>query len=81
VVEGEAQRVTDRSMLERLAELWQSKIGWPYDVVEGGFRHRPEGPQPEAADPQGLVAVFAVKPSKVLSFGRGERFAQTRFRF
>jgi hypothetical protein len=68
-------------MLERLAELWQSKIGWPWDVVEGGFRPRPEGPQPENADADGVVPVFAVRPAKVLSFGRGERFAQTRFRF
>jgi nitroimidazol reductase NimA-like FMN-containing flavoprotein (pyridoxamine 5'-phosphate oxidase superfamily) len=44
IVEGRAERVTDRPMLERLAELWQSKIQWPYDVVGRGFRHRPEGP-------------------------------------
>ncbi|MBV8713673.1 MAG: pyridoxamine 5'-phosphate oxidase family protein [Chloroflexi bacterium] len=81
VVEGRAERVTDRKTLERLAELWQSKIGWPYDVVEGGFRHRPEGPQPETADLTAVVPVFAVRPSKVLSFGRGEQFAQTRYRF
>ena len=81
VVEGRAQRVTHRPTLERLAELWQSKIAWPYDVVEGGFRHRLDGPQPETADPAGVVPVFAVKPSKVLSFGRGEHFAQTRYRF
>jgi hypothetical protein len=81
VVEGRAERVTDRPTLERLAELWLSKIDWPYDVVEGGFRHRPEGPQPETADPAGVIPVFAVRPSKVLSFSRGEQFAQTRYRF
>ena len=81
VVEGPAERVTDRTTLERLAELWQSKIEWPYDVVEGGFRHRPEGPQPETTDADEVVPVFAVRPSKVLSFGRGERFTQTRYRF
>jgi nitroimidazol reductase NimA-like FMN-containing flavoprotein (pyridoxamine 5'-phosphate oxidase superfamily) len=81
VVEGRAERVSDRTTLERLAELWQSKIEWPYDVVEGGFRHRPEGPQPETADAEEVVPVFGVKPSKVLSFGRGERFTQTRYRF
>lgn len=80
IVEGRAERVTDRTTLERLTELWQSKIGWPYDVVEGGFRHRPEGPQPETQDPEEVVPVFAVRPSKILSFGRGERFAQTRYR-
>jgi len=81
VVEGRAERVTDRPTLERLAELWQLKIAWPWDVVEGGFRPRPEGPQPENADAEGVVPVFAVRPAKVLSFGRGERFAQTRYRF
>jgi nitroimidazol reductase NimA-like FMN-containing flavoprotein (pyridoxamine 5'-phosphate oxidase superfamily) len=80
VVEGPAERVTDRTMLQRLADLYESKIQWPYDVVEGGFRHRPEGPQPETADPAEVVPVFAVRPSKVLSFGRGERFSQTRYR-
>jgi nitroimidazol reductase NimA-like FMN-containing flavoprotein (pyridoxamine 5'-phosphate oxidase superfamily) len=81
VVEGRAERVTDRPILERLAELWQSKIQWPYDVVEGGFRHRLEGPLPETTDALGVVPVFVVRPSKVLSFGRGERFTQTRYRF
>ena len=81
VVEGQAERVTDRSTLNRLAELWLSKIGWPYDVVEGGFRHRPDGPQPETADAEQVVPVFAVRPSKILSFGRGESFSQTRYHF
>jgi general stress protein 26 len=81
IVEGRAERVTDHPTLERLAELWLAKLEWPYDVVEGGFRHRTEGPQPETADREAVVPVFAVRPSKVLSFGRGERFAQTRYRF
>ena len=80
VVEGRAERVTDRPTLERLAELWQSKIGWPWDVAKDGFRPRPEGPQPENADTVAVVPVFAVRPSRILSFGRGERFTQTRYR-
>lgn len=81
VVEGRADRVTDLMTLQRLADLWLSKIEWPYDAVEGGFRHRPEGPQPEtAAGSDEVVPVFAVRPSKVLAFGRGEGFTQTRFR-
>lgn len=80
IVEGRAERVTDRTRLEGLADLWQAKIAWPYDVVEGGFRHRPEGPQPESVDQEEVVPVFGVKPSKVLSFDRGERFIQTRYR-
>jgi nitroimidazol reductase NimA-like FMN-containing flavoprotein (pyridoxamine 5'-phosphate oxidase superfamily) len=80
VVEGRADRVTDLMTLERLADLWLSKIEWPYDAVEGGFRHRPEGPQPETAEKEEVVPVFAVRPSKALAFGRGERFTQTRYR-
>lgn len=80
IVEGKAERVTGHTRLERLADLWQSKIGWPYDVVEAGFQHRPEGPQPESAGQEEVVPVFGVTPSKVLAFGRGERFTQTRYR-
>jgi nitroimidazol reductase NimA-like FMN-containing flavoprotein (pyridoxamine 5'-phosphate oxidase superfamily) len=81
VVEGRAERVTDRPTLERLAELWQAKIGWPWDIAEDGFRPRPGGPQPENADSEETVPVFSVRPTRILSFGRGERFTQTRYRF
>lgn len=81
VVEGPAVRVTGLPTLERLAELWMAKIRWPYDAVEDGFRHRPEGPQPETSGVPGeVVPVFAVRPSKILAFGRGDEFSQTRFR-
>ncbi|MGC4951357.1 pyridoxamine 5'-phosphate oxidase family protein [Streptomyces sp. DT224] len=81
VVEGPAVRVAERAVLERLAELWMAKIRWPYDVAEGGFRHRPEGPQPESSgEPGAVVPVFAVRPVKVLAFGRGEVFSRTRLR-
>ena len=73
-----AERVTDRTTLERLAQMWQSRLDWPYDVGEDGFRHRPDGRAPNVEE--GSVPVFAVRPSKVLSFGRGERFIQTRYR-
>ena len=76
-----ASRANDALLSSLLAEVWQSKIAWPYDVVEGGFRHRPEGPQPETAVAEEVVPVFGVKPSKVLSFGRGDRFTQTRYQF
>ncbi|WP_241990236.1 MULTISPECIES: hypothetical protein [unclassified Streptomyces] len=81
MAEGPALRVAERGTLERLAELWMAKIGWPYDVVEDGFRHHPEGPQPETSEaPGAVVPVFAVRPVKILAFGRGEAFSQTRFR-
>jgi len=75
MVEGEPERVTDRSTLERLAAAWATRWDgqqWRYGVVDGGFAH----PDP-AVDH--IVLVFAVKPAKVLAFGKGP-FSQTRYR-
>jgi hypothetical protein len=70
VVEGVAQRVTDPVVLRRLAALWKSKLDWDFQVGEAEFR--------DAGGRHGLV--FGVRPSKVLSFGKGP-YAQTRYRF
>jgi general stress protein 26 len=74
MVEGEAQRVTDRATLDRLRASWATKWNgeWQYRVVDGGFAHG-DGP-----DIEGLVLVFAVKAAKILAFGKGD-FSQTRF--
>jgi nitroimidazol reductase NimA-like FMN-containing flavoprotein (pyridoxamine 5'-phosphate oxidase superfamily) len=73
VVEGLAVRVTDESILERLAAAWTTKWDgrWHYEVHDGGFRH-------DAGD--GAVIVFSVKPDKVFAFAKGT-FGQTRHRF
>jgi len=73
VVEGKAVRVTEESVLERLAEAWATKWDgrWHYEVHEGAFRHEAN------ADP---VLVFSVQPAKVLAFAKGT-FGQTRHRF
>ena len=78
VVEGSAERVTDRSTLTRLAAMWEADLDWPYDVVEDGFAHRPDGKAPNV-ESGGSVPVFGVRPAKILAFGRGERFSQTRY--
>jgi nitroimidazol reductase NimA-like FMN-containing flavoprotein (pyridoxamine 5'-phosphate oxidase superfamily) len=69
MVEGEAHRVTDRATLDRLAAAWRTKWdgSWQYDVTEGAFEH--EG--------GGRALVFAVRPTKVLAFGKGT-FSHTR---
>jgi hypothetical protein len=74
MVEGEAQRVTERAMLERLAAAWATKWSgqWRFEVAEGGFAQAD-------ADAHGPVLVFVVKPTKVLAFGKGE-FSHTRYR-
>jgi general stress protein 26 len=84
VVEGEASRVTDRATLERLAAMWLDKLDWRFDAVEEGFRHRSAAgaadPDPDSAEPD-IALVFAVAPTKVLAFGKGEPYSQTRYRF
>jgi general stress protein 26 len=72
IVEGAATRVTDTAQLERLAAIWKSNLDWDFDVVDGAFRD-PDGP--------GVALVFGVTPTKVLSFGKGEPYSQTRYRF
>lgn len=74
MVEGKAQRVTERTTLERLAAAWATKWdgSWQFGVSDDGFHHA-EG---------GLAQVFAVKLTKVLAFGKGEgAFSHTRHVF
>ena len=71
VVEGAAARVTERAQLQRLAALWKSQLDWDFEVRDGGFGD-PGGP---------VVLVFGVAPTKVLAFGKGEPYSQTRYRF
>jgi nitroimidazol reductase NimA-like FMN-containing flavoprotein (pyridoxamine 5'-phosphate oxidase superfamily) len=72
VVEGDAVRVRDESRLASVAAAFESKYGheWHFDVKDGSFHH--EG---------GEAWVFAIAPAKVLGFGKGESFSQTRYRF
>jgi hypothetical protein len=76
VVEGDAVRVTDDHRLRATAAAYVAKYGeeWRFDVRDGAFVPASE-PQAEPA------VVFAVAPAKVLAFGKGEPFSQTRYRF
>lgn len=69
MVEGEARRVTNSVVLERLAGEWAKKWDgrWQFEATHGGFHH-------EAG---GLALVFAVRPTKVLAFSKGS-FSHTR---
>jgi general stress protein 26 len=71
VVEGDAIRVTDTELLDRLAKAWGAKWDgrWRYEVRNGAFQHG-----------AGEALVFAVRPRKVLAFGKGH-FSHTRHRF
>jgi general stress protein 26 len=80
VVEGTAERVTDQEALEALAAMWKDKLDWPFEVVDGAF-HDPTPRPGDEEQRQGSAYVFAVRPAKVLAFGKGEPFSQTRYAF
>lgn len=69
VVEGQAVRVTDRSVLQRLAEAWARKWDgrWEYEPDDDGFKG--EG-----------IQVFSVRPAKIFAFAKGT-FSHTRHVF
>jgi nitroimidazol reductase NimA-like FMN-containing flavoprotein (pyridoxamine 5'-phosphate oxidase superfamily) len=71
VVEGVAERVIEDGRLQALADAWRTKYDgdWDFEVRDAAFQH--EG---------GEALVFAVVPTKVLAFAKGD-FAQTRYRF
>jgi uncharacterized pyridoxamine 5'-phosphate oxidase family protein len=70
VVEGTAVPVTDETLLQILAAEYASKYNWQYTVRDGAFYG--EG---------GRAVVYRVAPSTAFSFGKGEPFSQTRYRF
>jgi general stress protein 26 len=73
MVEGRAERVRDRSLLERLAAAWRRKWdgqSWTFDASDDGFTHEEGGP----------AHVYAIVPTKVLAFGKGT-FTHTRHVF
>jgi nitroimidazol reductase NimA-like FMN-containing flavoprotein (pyridoxamine 5'-phosphate oxidase superfamily) len=75
VVEGEAVRLTDDSELQQLADAYVAKYGevWRFGVRDGAFVH--------GTDERSVALVFEVAPAKVLAFGKGAVFSQTRWVF
>jgi hypothetical protein len=71
VVEGTVGRVTERPALFRLAQLWKERLDWDFQVGDEGFS--------DGAGHNGLV--YALTPAKILAFGKGEPYSQTRFVF
>ena len=69
-MEGTAARVTGQAQLQRLADIWKSKLDWDFEVGDGVFQ--------DAGGRRGLV--FGVTPVKVLAFGK-DPYSQTRYRF
>ncbi len=67
-----ADRVVDRTTLDRLAQAWQTKWDgrWEFGVTDEGFGH----------DAGGAAHVFSVRPTRVLVFGK-DPFSHTSHRF
>ncbi len=73
MVEGDAARVSDEDLLQRVADLYEAKYGsdWRFAVRDSAF-HSKDG---------NVALVFEVAPTTAFGFGRGKLFSQTRWRF
>lgn len=74
VVEGSAAQVADEVMLQRVADAYIAKYGWPDEVHDGAFTATFGAPT--AGPPP--YHVFAVSPTTIYAFGNGP---VTRWRF
>jgi hypothetical protein len=72
VVEGEAVRLTDVATLERLVDAFAAKYPDPFHFTVHDGRIGGEG---------GEILAFRVRMTKVLGFGRGPMYSQTRWSF
>jgi uncharacterized pyridoxamine 5'-phosphate oxidase family protein len=70
IIEGDAQKVTDEADLNAVAARYASKYNWRYEIRDGAFYG--EG---------GRAEVYRVAPTTAFSFGKGDTFSQTRYRF
>ena len=75
VVEGNAQRVTGRDTLTRLADAIREKYRgeWDFTPQDDGFGHTDEGGDSH------IACVYRVAPDKVLAFAKSPH-GQTTFR-
>jgi hypothetical protein len=74
VVEGDAVRVTDDIVLERVAQAFVAKWDgrWQFTARDGCFRD---------LDGSGEALVFSVTPVKVFAHAKGDPFGSTRHKF
>ena len=72
IVEGDAVNVRDDAQLRRVADAYLAKYGadWAFTVRDGAFHLHGN-----------TALVFTVAPSTAFSFGKGQPFSQTRYRF
>ena len=80
VVEGDAVRITDDSVLKHLASVWATKWDgrWKHEVRDGYFYHYDE--EEHKVLPYSIL-VFKVLPTKVYAHANGDPFSHTRHQF
>ena len=74
VIEGAAQRVTDRGELASVAEAF-ARSGWPAEVADDALTADYSAP---SAGPAPWYA-YRLRPSTVFAFGTSEPFGATKF--
>ena len=77
MVEGEAAKARDDTMLQRVAAVYASKYQWHVTVHDGACDA--EYGAPTAGPPP--YEVYEVTPTQVFGFGTDETFSPTRWRF
>ena len=77
VVEGDAVPCADVAVLERLNQMWRTLWGedWPIELRDGVFY---ETGGERRGEP---LLVFAVTPTKIFAYARGDQWSQTRYQF
>ncbi len=77
IMEGEAQKITDDTTLQRLADAYKAKYDWPITVKDHAY-DAPYG-APTAGPPP--YELYQVTLSKVFGLGSGEPYGATRWEF
>jgi hypothetical protein len=78
VVEGEAVKLTDHALAQRIAEIYRAQ-GWPVTVIAGTASLTADYSAPSAGPPP--WDVYQVTPQSVYALGTAEPYGATKFRF
>ncbi|MGN6474653.1 MAG: pyridoxamine 5'-phosphate oxidase family protein [Mycobacteriales bacterium] len=78
VVEGEAEKVTDRATVTRLCDVWASE-GWPCEIDESGIALTAPFSAPTAGKPPWSVYRVTIRSAHAITLGEGS--GATRWEF
>jgi hypothetical protein len=77
MMEGTATKIRDAATLQRLADLYHAKYGWPITVKDGAY-DAPYG-APAAGNPP--YELYQVRITKAFGFRTAEPYSATRWTF